>query len=91
MLPNIVGKTLHDQWRAVAIWTALSGMFAAFYLSLYPSIGAVAEMQQLLDLDAAGPASDVRRRGRRHQHASWLPQRRVVHVRCSASWFSPSA
>jgi len=46
---SIVGKVLHDQWRALAVWTILSGVFAAFYLSLYPSIGAVEQMQQLLD------------------------------------------
>lgn len=49
MLPSIVGKVLHDQWRGVAAWTALSGVFAAFYLALYPSIGGVAEMRRLLD------------------------------------------
>ena len=46
---SIVGKVLHDQWRALAVWTVVSGVFAAFYLSLYPSIGAVDQMQQLLD------------------------------------------
>lgn len=49
MVPSVVVKVLHDQWRAVAIWTVLSGMFAAFYLSLYPSIGAVEEMRRLLE------------------------------------------
>jgi ABC-2 type transport system permease protein len=46
---SIVGKVLHDQWRVLAVWTVVSGVFAAFYLSLYPSIGAVEQMRQLLD------------------------------------------
>jgi ABC-2 type transport system permease protein len=46
---SIVGKVVHDQWRAVALWTVLSGLLAAFYLSLYPSIGAVEEMRRLLE------------------------------------------
>jgi len=46
---SIVGKVFHDQWRPVLVWAALSGILAAFYLSLYPSIGAVQEMQELLD------------------------------------------
>ena len=46
---SIVAKVLHDQWRALAVWTVLSGILAGFYLSLYPSIGAVEQMQQLLD------------------------------------------
>lgn len=49
MRPSVVAKVIHDQWRPVLLWTAFSGIFAAFYLSLYPSIGAVQEMQQLLD------------------------------------------
>jgi ABC-2 type transport system permease protein len=46
---NVVAKVVHDQWRPVLIWTVLSGLVAAFYLALYPSIGAVEEMQQLLE------------------------------------------
>lgn len=53
MLRSIVMKVLHDQWRAVAVWTVLAGLLSAFYLSLYPSIGAVEEMQRLM---AAMPA-----------------------------------
>lgn len=49
MLHSVVGKMLHDQWRALAIWTVLAGLLAAFYLSLYPSIGSVEEMRRLLD------------------------------------------
>lgn len=49
MRPDITVKVLHDQWRAILVWTVLAGLLAAFYLSLYPSIGAVEEMQQLLD------------------------------------------
>jgi ABC-2 type transport system permease protein len=46
---SVVAKVVHDQWRPVLIWTVLSGILAAFYLALYPSIGAVEEMQKLLE------------------------------------------
>jgi ABC-2 type transport system permease protein len=46
---SIVAKVLHDQWRPVLVWTVLSGVVAAFYLSLYPSIGAVQQMEELFD------------------------------------------
>ncbi len=49
MLRSVVGKMLHDQWRALAVWTVLAGLLAAFYLMLYPSIGSVEEMRRLLD------------------------------------------
>lgn len=49
MLRSVFAKVMHDQWRVVAVWSVVAGIFAAFYLSLYPSIGAVQEMQQLLD------------------------------------------
>jgi ABC-2 type transport system permease protein len=49
MLRSVWLKMLHDQWRMLAIWTALIGLLAGFYLSLYPSIGAVEEMRSLLD------------------------------------------
>lgn len=49
MLRSLVGKSLHDQWRPLLVWTVLSAMLAGFYLSLYPSIGAVDEMRQLLE------------------------------------------
>ncbi|MHB8958030.1 MAG: ABC transporter permease subunit [Candidatus Limnocylindrales bacterium] len=49
MLRSVVGKMVHDQWRALAVWTALAGLLAAFYLSLYPSLGSVEEMRRLLD------------------------------------------
>ncbi len=49
MLRSISLKMLHDQWRMLAIWTALAGLLAGFYLSLYPSIGAVEEMRGLLE------------------------------------------
>lgn len=49
MLRSVVGKMLHDQWRPIAIWTLLAGLLSAFYLSLYPSIGSVDEMRNLLE------------------------------------------
>ncbi len=49
MLRSVFAKVLHDQWRALLVWTGLSGLVAGFYLSLYPSIGAIDEMRRLLD------------------------------------------
>ena len=49
MLRSIFAKVLHDQWRVLLAWTALSGLLAGFYLSLYPSIGAVDETRQMLE------------------------------------------
>lgn len=49
MLRSVLAKVLHDQWRVLLVWTILSGLLAAFYLSLYPSIGAIDEMRQMLD------------------------------------------
>jgi ABC-2 type transport system permease protein len=49
MLRSVWLKMLHDQWRMLAIWTVLTGLLAGFYLSLYPSIGAVEEMRSLLE------------------------------------------
>lgn len=48
MLRSVFLKVLHDQWRATLVWTGLTGLLAAFYLSLYPSIGSVDEMRRLL-------------------------------------------
>lgn len=49
MLRNVFGKVVHDQWRGLAAWTVFAGVLAAFYLSLYPSLGSLAEMQKLLE------------------------------------------
>lgn len=49
MLRSVTLKVLHDQWRVLAIWTVLAGLLAGFYLSLYPSIGGVAEMRAMLE------------------------------------------
>ena len=49
MLRSVFAKVLHDQWRVLAIWTALSALLAGFYLSLYPSIGAVEETRKMLE------------------------------------------
>lgn len=49
MLRSVVGKMVHDLWRATLVWTAVAGLLAGFYLSLYPSLGAVAEMAQMLE------------------------------------------
>ena len=49
MLRSVFAKVLHDQWRVLALWTALSALLAGFYLSLYPSIGAVEETRKMLE------------------------------------------
>ncbi len=49
MLRSVFGKSVHDLWRALVAWTLFTAVWPAFYISLYPSIGAVEEMQQLLD------------------------------------------
>lgn len=49
MLPNVVVKVFHDTWRPLLIWSIVSGLLAGFYLALYPSIGAVEEMRNLLE------------------------------------------
>jgi ABC-2 type transport system permease protein len=49
MLRSIVRKSVHDLWRPLLAWTVFTAVWPAFYIALYPSIGAVEEMQQLLD------------------------------------------
>lgn len=49
MLRSVFTKVVHDQWRVVLAWAVFAGLWPALYIALYPSIGAVEEMQQLLD------------------------------------------
>ena len=49
MLRSVFGKSVHDLWRPLVAWTLFTAAWPAFYIALYPSIGAVEEMQQLLD------------------------------------------
>ncbi len=49
MLRSVIGKMVHDLWRVTLIWTVVAGLLAGFYLSLYPSLGAVEEMAQMLE------------------------------------------
>lgn len=49
MLRSVALKMIHDQWRVITIWTVLAALLSGFYLSLYPSIGAVEEMRRLLE------------------------------------------
>jgi beta-exotoxin I transport system permease protein len=49
VLRSVFTKIVHDQWRVLLAWTGLSGIVAGFYLSLYPSIGAIDEMRRLLE------------------------------------------
>jgi ABC-2 type transport system permease protein len=49
MLRNVFGKVVHDQWRMVLGWAAFSGIWPAMYVALYPSIGALGEMERMLE------------------------------------------
>jgi ABC-2 type transport system permease protein len=49
MLPSVIGKVVHDQWRATLAWTVGAGALASFYLALYPSLGGIGELQAMLD------------------------------------------
>ena len=49
MLRNVFGKVVHDQWRMVLGWAAFAGIWPAMYVALYPSIGALGEMQRMLE------------------------------------------
>ncbi len=46
---TIFAKTIRELGRVAVVWTAASALLAAFYLSLYPSIGAAEEMRSFLD------------------------------------------
>lgn len=49
MLRSVFGKVVHDQWRMVLGWAAFAGIWPAMYVALYPSIGALGEMQKMLE------------------------------------------
>lgn len=49
MLRSVFGKVVHDQWRMVLGWAVFAGIWPAMYVALYPSIGALGEMQRMLD------------------------------------------
>ncbi len=49
MLRSVFGKVVHDQWRMVLGWAAFAGIWPAMYVALYPSIGALGEMQAMLE------------------------------------------
>ncbi|HSO30150.1 MAG TPA: ABC transporter permease subunit, partial [Candidatus Sulfomarinibacteraceae bacterium] len=46
---SVFGKVVHDQWRIVLGWAAFAGIWPAMYVALYPSIGAIGEMQRMLE------------------------------------------
>ncbi len=48
-MPYIFAKTVRELARVVVVWTVASTLLAAFYLSLYPSIGGVDEIRAMLD------------------------------------------
>lgn len=54
MLRSVFGKVLHDQWRIVLGWAVFAGIWPAMYIALYPSIGALGDMQRLLEQMPAG-------------------------------------
>ena len=49
MLRSVFGKVVHDQWRMVLGWAAFAGIWPAMYVALYPSIGALGELEKMLD------------------------------------------
>lgn len=49
MLPSVFGKVIHDQWRPTLVWTIAAAALSAFYLALYPAIGGMEAMQDLID------------------------------------------
>ncbi len=49
MLRSVFSKVVHDQWRTVLGWAAFSAIWPAVYVALYPSIGAIGEIQQIID------------------------------------------
>ncbi|MBA3875335.1 MAG: ABC transporter permease [Anaerolinea sp.] len=49
MLRSVFGKVIHDQWRIVLGWAAFAGIWPAMYVALYPSIGAIGELQRMLE------------------------------------------
>ena len=46
---HVFQKSIREHLRVVGAWTSASAILAGFYLSLYPSIGGVEEMSQLLE------------------------------------------
>jgi len=49
MLRSVFAKVVHDQWRLVLGWGAFSAIWPAMYVGLYPSIGAMGELQAMID------------------------------------------
>lgn len=49
MLRSVFGKVIHDQWRIVLGWAVFAGIWPAMYVALYPSIGALGEMERMLE------------------------------------------
>ncbi|HET9435491.1 MAG TPA: ABC transporter permease subunit [Candidatus Limnocylindrales bacterium] len=49
MLRSVFAKVVHDQWRMVLGWAAFSAVWPAMYIGLYPSIGALGDLEKMLD------------------------------------------
>ncbi|MEW5990542.1 MAG: ABC transporter permease subunit [Chloroflexota bacterium] len=49
MLRSVFAKVVHDQWRLVLGWAAFAGIWPAMYVALYPSIGAIGELEKMLE------------------------------------------
>ena len=81
MLGGVWLKMLHDQWRMLAVWTVLTGLLAGFYLSLYPSIGAVEEMRSLLEAMPPELRAMFSAEGADTEHAGGVPEHRALPVR----------
>ena len=51
-LRSVLGKSVHDQWRAVLAWSLCAAILPAVYVALYPMLGTgsmMQMMQQFLD------------------------------------------
>jgi len=51
-LRSVLGKSIHDQWRAVLAWSAFAAILPAVYVALYPALGTgsmMQVMQQFID------------------------------------------
>jgi ABC-2 type transport system permease protein len=51
-LRSVLGKSIHDQWRAVLLWSVFAAGLPALYVALYPSFGSgsmLVQFQQLMD------------------------------------------
>jgi ABC-2 type transport system permease protein len=46
-LRSVLGKSIHDQWRAVLAWSAFAALLPGLYVALYPTLGTGSMMQMM--------------------------------------------